>query len=127
MVFLGAKVVFAVLCASGWLTVNFALARPLGSTLFSGFVAGVVGFYLPTLWLFMKGETRRGNIQRSLPDALDLLVVCVEAGLGLNAAVERVGREIALASPALSDELLMVNQEIRTGHARSGRAGGRRE
>lgn len=119
MVFLGAKVVCAVLGASGWLTVNFAMARPLGSTLFSGFVAGVVGFYLPTLWLYSKGETRRTHIQQSLPDALDLLVVCVESGLGLNAAVERVGREIALASPALSDELLMVNQEIRTGLART--------
>ena len=118
IVFLGAKVVCAVLGGSGWLAVNFAMARPLGSTLFSGFVAGVVGFYLPTLWLYMKGEARRTQIQQSLPDALDLLVVCVESGLGLNAAVERVGREIALASPALSDELLMVNQEIRTGLAR---------
>jgi tight adherence protein C len=102
----------------GWLVFNFAMARPVGSTLFSGFVAGVVGFYLPTLWLYLKGEARRGQIQRSLPDALDLLVVCVESGLGLNAAVERVGREIALASPALSEEFLMVNQEIRTGLAR---------
>jgi tight adherence protein C len=118
-VFLGAKAVSALLCAMGWIAVNFAMARPIGSTVFSGFVAGVVGFYLPTLWLFMKGETRRGNIQRSLPDALDLLVVCVESGLGLNAAIERVGREIAIASPELSDELLMVNQEIRTGLARS--------
>jgi tight adherence protein C len=117
-VFLGAKVVCAVLGSSGWLGVNFAMARPLGSTLFSGFVAGVVGFYLPTVWLYMKGEARRGQIQQSLPDALDLLVVCVESGLGLNAAIERVGREIALASPSLSDELLMVNQEIRTGLAR---------
>lgn len=119
MVFLGAKGICAIVGASGWLTVNFAMARPLGSTLFSGFVAGVVGFYLPTFWLHAKGEARRTQIQQSLPDALDLLVVCVESGLGLNAAVERVGREIALASPALSDELLMVNQEIRTGLART--------
>jgi len=118
-VFLGAKAVSALLCATGWIGVNFAMARPIGSTVFSGFIAGVVGFYLPTLWLFMKGESRRGTIQRSLPDALDLLVVCVESGLGLNAAIERVGREIAIASPALSDEFLMVNQEIRTGLARS--------
>lgn len=119
VVFMGAKVVSATLCASGWLAVNFALAHPVGSSVFSGFVAGVAGFYLPTLWLFLKGESRRGQIQRSLPDALDLLVVCVESGLGLNAAIERVGREIALASPALSDEFIMVNQEIRTGLARA--------
>ena len=119
VVFMGAKLVSAILRASGWLTVNFAMARPIGSSLFAGFIAGVVGFYLPTVWLYMKGESRRGQIQRSLPDALDLLVVCVESGLGLNAAIERVGREIQLASPALSDEFLMVNQEIRTGLARS--------
>jgi tight adherence protein C len=118
LVFMGSKIVSAVLVATAWLAVNFAMARPIGSVVFSGFVAGVVGFYLPTLWLFMKGESRRGAIQRSLPDALDLLVVCVESGLGLNAAIERVGREITLASPALSDEFLMVNQEIRTGLAR---------
>jgi tight adherence protein C len=118
-VFLGAKALSALLCAMGWLAVNFAMAHPIGSTLFSGFVAGAVGFYLPTVWLFMKGEARRMQIQQSLPDALDLLVVCVESGLGLNAAIERVGREITLASPALSDEFLMVNQEIRTGLARS--------
>lgn len=119
MVFIGAKVVSAILCGSGWLAVNFAMAHPIGSTLFSGAVAGVVGFYLPTLWLYMKGEARRSQIQQSLPDALDLLVVCVESGLGLNAAIERVGREIAIASPSLADEFLMVNQEIRTGLARS--------
>ena len=119
MVFIGAKVVSAILCGSGWLAVNFAMAHPIGSTLFSGLVAGVVGFYLPTFWLYSKGESRRGQIQRSLPDALDLLVVCVESGLGLNAAIERVGREIMLASPSLADEFLMVNQEIRTGLARS--------
>jgi hypothetical protein len=102
MIFLGAKAVFAVVFAVGWIVLNFALARPIGSIFFSGMVAGVVGFYTPTMWLAMKGGARRGRIQQALPDALDLMVVCVEAGLGLTAAIERVGREIAIASPALS-------------------------
>ena len=119
MIFLGAKAVFAVGFAVGWIVLNFALARPIGSIFFSGMVAGVVGFYTPTMWLAMKAGGRRGRIQQALPDALDLLVVCVEAGLGLTAAIERVGREIAIASPALSDEFLLVNQEIRTGLSRS--------
>ena len=119
MLFLGAKAVGAAVCGIGWVTINFALARPIGSTIMSGFVAGLVGFYLPTIWLWARGEERKGRIQSALPDALDLLVVCVEAGLGLTAAIERVGREIAVASPALSDELLVVNQEIRTGLSRS--------
>ena len=119
LVFLGSKIALAVACGIGWIAINFALARPIGAILFSGMVAAVVGFYLPTIWLWLKGENRRGKIQSALPDALDLLVVCVEAGLGLTAAIERVGREIAIASPDLSDELLLVNQEIRTGLSRS--------
>lgn len=119
MLFLGAKVAGAAICGVGWITLNFALARPIGSVLMSGLVAGLVGFYLPTVWLWARGEERRGKIQSALPDALDLMVVCVEAGLGLTAAIERVGREIAVASPALSDEFLVVNQEIRTGLSRS--------
>ena len=117
--FLGAKVVGAGVCGLGWIALNFALARPIGSVIMSGLVAGLVGFYLPTIWLWARGEERRGRVQSALPDALDLMVVCVEAGLGLTAAIERVGREIAVASPALSDEFLVVNQEIRTGLSRA--------
>lgn len=117
--FLGSKVASAAVCGIGWVVVNFIMARPIGSIVLSGGVAAAVGFYVPTIWLYMKGASRQAEVQAALPDALDLLVVCVEAGLGLNAAIERVGREITLASPALSDELLVVGQEIRTGLTRS--------
>ncbi|MGE5180008.1 MAG: type II secretion system F family protein [Bacteroidota bacterium] len=119
LVFLGAKAALAVVFGFGWIGINFALARPIGSILFQGLIAATVGFYVPTVWLYMKGQTRMAHIQTAIPDALDLLVVCVEAGLGLNAAIERVGREIAIASPALSEELLLVGQEIRTGVTRA--------
>lgn len=119
LVFLGSKFVLAVAFGFGWIALNFFLARPIGSILFSGLIAATVGFYLPTVWLYTKGSARRSHIQTAIPDALDLLVVCVEAGLGLNAAIERVGREIAIASPALSEELLLVGQEIRTGLTRA--------
>jgi len=119
VVFLGTKVVLAAVLGLGWVTVNYALAHPIGSTVLQGGIAGVVGFYLPTMWLYMRGENRKSQIQTALPDALDLLVVCMEAGLGLNAGLERVGQEVSIASPALSDELLLSNQEIRTGLARS--------
>ncbi len=118
-IFLGSKAALAALCGIGWIALNFALARPIGSIFLSGAVAATVGFYLPTIWLWARGETRRSRIQVALPDALDLMVVCVEAGLGLTAAIQRVGREITIASPALSDEFLLVNQEIRTGLSRS--------
>ena len=119
LVFLGSKIVLAVVLGIGWVSVNYALARPIGSTVVQGGIAAVVGFYLPTIWLYLKGENRRMQIQTALPDALDLLVVCMEAGLGLNAGMERVGQEIGIASPALSDEFLLANQEIRTGLARA--------
>ncbi len=119
LVFLGTKLALAVTLGIGWVAVNYAFARPIGSTLLQGGIAGAVGFYLPTFWLYMKGEARKMQIQTALPDALDLLVVCMEAGLGLNAGLERVGEEVAIASPALSDELLLSNQEIRTGLSRS--------
>jgi tight adherence protein C len=119
VVFLGTKVALAAALGLGWITVNYALAHPIGSTVLQGGIAGVIGFYLPTIWLYMKGESRKSQIQNALPDALDLLVVCMEAGLGLNAGLERVGQEVSIASPALSDELLLSNQEIRTGLARS--------
>ncbi len=119
VVFLGTKIVLAAAFASGWVAIHWMLARPLGSVFLTGIAAGVVGFYLPTIWLYLRGEARKAQIQSALPDALDLLVVCVEAGLGLNAAIERVGQEIQLASPALADELLLSNQEIRTGLGRA--------
>ena len=62
---------------------------------------------------------RQINLRLGLPDALDLMVVCVEAGLGLGAAIQRVGVEIRLASRALSNELAQVNQEMQTGVTRS--------
>lgn len=119
LLFLGAKVLLAAVCGLGWIGVNWALARPLGSILVAGAVAAAVGFYLPTFWLYARGENRKGQIQSALPDALDLMVVCVEAGLGLNAAISRVGQEIKLASPALSEELNLVNHEIRAGLTRA--------
>ncbi len=118
-VFLGAKVLLAGLCGLGWIALNWVLARPVGSIVLQGALAAAVGFYLPTLWLYLRGESRKGDIQSSLPDALDLMVVCVEAGLGLNAAIARVGQEIKLASPALSEELNLVNHEIRAGLTRA--------
>jgi tight adherence protein C len=83
------------------------------------FIAGALGgFLLPSMWVSIRASRRREQIRVSLPDALDLLVVCVEAGLGLNSALVRVGREIQWSCPPLSDELRLLNQEIRAGTPR---------
>lgn len=81
-------------------------------------VAGLIGWMGPFLYLKRKVKGRQSEIQRALPDALDLLVVCVEAGLGLNQALQRVADEMDRLSEPLSNELTMVTLEIRAGTPR---------
>ena len=76
------------------------------------------GFYLPDIWIHIKIVIRRRNISDGIPDALDILVVCVEAGLGLDAAISRVAQEISLTSKPLSDEFRILNMELRAGRSR---------
>jgi len=78
----------------------------------------LAGFYVPDVWLRIKIARRRDKIAQGLPDALDLLVVCVEAGLGLDAAINRVAEEIRLNSKVLSEELKFLNLELRAGKSR---------
>lgn len=73
------------------------------------------GYYLPNFLVKKKIESRQKKIAEGLPDALDLLVVCVEAGLGLNAALKRVADDCKLSNPDLSYEFNLVNLEIRAG------------
>ncbi|MFZ5453551.1 MAG: type II secretion system F family protein [Thermodesulfobacteriota bacterium] len=75
----------------------------------------VGGYFLPTLILRRLVDSRQKKIQKALPDALDLLVVCVEAGQGLNAAVKRVSDDFMVSCPALAKELNLVNLEINAG------------
>jgi tight adherence protein C len=80
--------------------------------------AALVGFILPELWLTSRVRRRQHRIVIALPDGLDLLVVCVEAGLGLDQAISRVAEELRLPHPELSDELQLVNLEVRVGKSR---------
>jgi tight adherence protein C len=78
-----------------------------------------LGYLLPNMALGRMAGRRQHRIRLSLPDALDLLVVSVEAGLGLDQAIQRVGQELALAHPELSSELRLINLELRAGKPRS--------
>jgi len=78
-------------------------------------LALVIGFFVPDLWLARAINTRRENIRLSLPDALDLLAICIEAGLSLDQGILRVGQELRISHPELSDELLQINFEQRAG------------
>ncbi|MHC4269363.1 MAG: type II secretion system F family protein [Planctomycetota bacterium] len=78
----------------------------------------LAGYYLPTLWLRHKIAKRQEKLLNGFPDAVDMLVVCVEAGMGMDAAIERVGREIEFENDVLSEELKLYNKEMRVGKTR---------
>ncbi|HEX6791761.1 MAG TPA: type II secretion system F family protein [Candidatus Krumholzibacteria bacterium] len=81
--------------------------------------AAFAGYFGPAIYLHARQSKRQEDITLSLPDALDLLVICVEAGQGLNAALIKVGKEMAFTSPALSEDLMIVNNEMRAGVSRT--------
>jgi len=78
-----------------------------------------LGYILPGIVLARLAKRRQHRIRLGLPDALDLLVVSVEAGLGLDQAIQRVGDELAFAHPDLSEELRLINLELRAGKGRA--------
>ena len=80
--------------------------------------AAATGLYLPTLALRWLVARRQRALFEAFPDAIDLMIVCVEAGLSLDMAIQRAGQEMALRSPALAEELALVGTELRIGAAR---------
>ncbi len=76
------------------------------------------GYYLPNLFLRRRIFVRQREVFENLPDAIDLMMVCVEAGLGLDAAIARVAQEMRLKSDLLADELHLVGLELRAGSTR---------
>lgn len=79
----------------------------------------VTGFFAPDFWLSYATSRRRERLRLSLPDSLDLMAICLEAGLGLDQAVIRVGQELQVSHPELSEELLLINFEQRAGVQRN--------
>lgn len=77
-----------------------------------------LGYILPDIWLVWRVHARQHKLRLALPDGLDLLVICVEAGLGLDQALMRVAQELRITHPELSDELQLVNLEMRVGKTR---------
>jgi tight adherence protein C len=90
-----------------------------GSNLITAVLGGFVGgFFLPDLVLSYLVSRRQTSIQMALPDALDLLVICMEAGLGIDQAMVRVGEEMAITAPGLAEEFQIINREQRAGKPR---------
>lgn len=85
----------------------------------SSLVGATVGYYLPAIWVTNTLQKRQTELLNAFPDALDLLVSCVEAGLGVDAAFRRVAEEMESAAPELARELQLVTVEVNAGVARS--------
>jgi tight adherence protein C len=78
-------------------------------------VPGAVGYYLPKYWVDKRVTSRQGEIQNGFPDALDMLLVCVEAGQSLDQGIIRVSKELHAGYPALAEEFEIVAQEVKAG------------
>ena len=80
--------------------------------------AFLVGYLIPDAWLTWRVSRRQHRLRRALPDALDLLVICVEAGLGLDQAIMKVSQDLRITHRDLSEEFQLVNLEMRVGKTR---------
>jgi len=116
----GAKVTSAVVLFISFLALKATFWQLVSNkmTILVGLVLVLIGFYIPDLWLRYRVSKRKNLISKGLPDALDLLVVCVEAGMGLDAAIYKVGEELQVTNPVLSDEFRFYNFEIKAGKSR---------
>jgi tight adherence protein C len=97
----------------------FATPLVMRPNLMFALAACGVGYVVPGMVLARMAKARQHRLRLALPDALDLLVVSVEAGLGLDQAIQRVSDELAFAHPDLCDELRLINLELRAGTARA--------
>jgi len=110
----GVKLIFPIAALAGVYLTGMYRANPfLVPVLALG-----LGYLLPDMWLTWRVKSRQHKLRRALPDALDLMVICVEAGLGLDQALMKVSQDMRISHPQLSEELQLVNMEMRIGKAR---------
>jgi len=121
VIFFGSKTFLALLLPSLLLIFGQLIetASTTRMTLLAVLSVTLLGYYSPNLGLKMMISRRQRELQEALPDAIDLITVCVEAGLGLDAAMNRAGEELGLRSQALADELKLVALERRVGSTRA--------
>lgn len=116
-IFLGAKMFLMVSPALVGLAVGLGTQVPTNIAVMSGACASILGMIGPSFWLDKKKSQRQTMLRRGLPDALDLIIICMEGGLSLNAAMQRVASELRTAHPGLAYEFQIVQREVQLGHA----------
>jgi tight adherence protein C len=114
------RLLLTIALPAAFVTINMFAREPV--TLFKLYLYGsmlaLLGLYLPNFWVTRRAERRQRQLINAFPDALDLMLVCVEAGLGLEAAFDRVGQEMSLAHPVISELLGNLVLELRAGRSR---------
>jgi tight adherence protein C len=121
VLFVGAKVTLAVLLGAGYFlysSVVFLQVVPFSRLLAISLILAGIGFFLPDFWLSNRIKARQREILHALPDVLDLLMVCVEAGMGFDAAVARVAEQPETRHSPLYAELMRMHLEVRAGRPR---------
>jgi tight adherence protein C len=116
-VYLAVRIVLAVVFLVTALILRGNISNPILSIVFP-IAMGLLGYFGPSFWLDHAVTSRNEKLRYSLPDALDLMVVSVEAGLGLDQAIQHVAKELAPTHPELSGEMLIVTLEMRAGKRR---------
>src|SRR5258707_12056399 len=99
------------------LTLRTGMGRQFGVIAYV--IACVAGFLVPDFWLQNRMSNRQKRIRLGLPDALDMLVICIEAGLGVDQATARTAQELRLAQPVITDEMGIIVLEQQAGRPRS--------
>jgi tight adherence protein C len=115
-IYYGAKLALSAALGLGWLALaHFLPTLTWGRVVFFALMACTVGMLLPSIWLDRKVAARHKLLRDGFPDALDLLTVCVEAGLGLTQALQRVADELEVSHPELGSEIAQVTAQMRAG------------
>jgi len=115
VVFLGVKVLLMIAPTFLGVAASLMGVVTLGKGLIIGGCLVIVGLIGPSFWLDHMKRNRQSNFRRALPDALDVLVICLEGGLSLSAGLKRVSTELRTAHPALAAELAIVQREVQLG------------
>ena len=121
-IFFGIKFMLLILFPIGFLFLRILIPKLLliNSTVLVLILVllAIGGFYLPNLWLLSKIKKRKEKMLDGLPDTLDLLVVCTEAGMGLDAAIDRAAEEMNMNNEVISEEFRLYNMELKIGKTR---------
>ncbi len=117
-IFWGLRIFLAVALGLGLMFVAIVSKAAMKDFLMLGGLGALAGYMLPFTTVYRKAKARVLEMKETLPDTLDLLVVCVEAGMGVDAALSRVGREQSAQGLALGEELMLANQEMQAGAVR---------